>query len=135
MVFETARATVYPWQLDHMGHMNVQFYTARFDEASWHLFANFGLTAAYLREHRRGMAALEQHTFYKRELLAGALIRIASQLDEVKPKVVRFTHRMYDVETAAEVASTTLTAAHVDTDARRAVPFADEIAARLEAAR
>jgi acyl-CoA thioesterase FadM len=52
-----------------------------------------------------------------------------------KPKVVRFTHRMYDVETGAEVASTTLTAAHVDTDARRAVPFADEIAARLEAAR
>ena len=64
--FETARGTVYPWQLDHVGHMNVQFYVARFDEASWQLLANFGLTGSFLR----GMAALEQHIYYKRELLA-----------------------------------------------------------------
>jgi acyl-CoA thioester hydrolase len=132
--FETARGTVYPWQLDHVGHMNVQFYVARFDEASWQLLANFGLTGAYLRDHRRGMAALEQHTYYKRELLAGALLRISSELEEVKPKVVRFTHRMYDVESGEEVASTTITAAHVDTETRRAVPFADDIAARMAAA-
>ena len=111
--------------------MNVQFYVARFDEASWQLLANFGLTGSFLRDNHRGMAALEQHIYYKRELLAGALIRIASELEEVKPKVVRFTHRMYDVETGEEVASTTLTAAHVDTDARRAVPFPDDVAARL----
>ena len=132
--FETARGTVYPWQLDHVGHMNVQFYVARFDEASWQLLANFGLTASFLRDNHRGMAALEQHIYYKRELLAGALIRIASEVEEVKPKVVRFTHRMYDVETGEEVASTTLTAAHVDTKARRAVPFPDDVAARMAAA-
>ena len=132
--FETARGTVYPWQLDHVGHLNVKFYVARFDEASWQLLANFGLTGSFLRENRRGMAALEQHIYYKRELMAGALIRIASEIEEVKAKVVRFTHRMYDVETGEEVASTTLTAAHVDTDARRAVPFPDEVAARMRAA-
>jgi len=133
-IFETARGTVYPWQIDHVGHMNVQFYIARFDEASWQLMANFGLTSSYLREHHRGMGALEQHTYYKRELLAGALIRIASEVEEVKPKVVRFTHRMYDVETGEEVASTTIVAAHLDTEARRAVVFAPDIAAQLAAA-
>jgi acyl-CoA thioester hydrolase len=129
--FETARGTVYPWQLDHVGHMNVQFYVARFDEASWQLLANFGVTSAYLREHHRGMGALEQHTYYRREVLPGALIRITSELEELKPKVVRFTHRMYDVETGEEVASTTITAAHMDTRARRAVPFPDDVAARM----
>ncbi len=133
-VFETARGTVYPWQTDHVGHMNVQFYIARFDEASWQLLANFGLTGAYLRDNRKGMGALEQHTYYRRELLPGALIRIASELEEIKPKVVRFTHRMYDVETGEEVASTTIIAAHMDTQARQAVPFPEDVAARMAAA-
>jgi len=132
--FETARGTVYPWEMDHAGHMNVRFYTARFDEASWQLFANFGVTGGYMRANRRGMAALEQHTYYKRELLAGALIRVASEVEEVQAKVIRFTHRMYDVETGEEVASTTITAAHLDTDARRAVPFPADVADRLAAA-
>jgi len=129
--FETARGTVYPWEMDHAGHMNVRFYTARFDEASWQLFANFGVTGAYMRANRRGMAALEQHTYYKREIHPGTLVRVSSEIEEVKAKVVRFTHRMYDIETEEELASTTITAAHLDTEARRAVAFAPEVAARL----
>ena len=31
----TYRGTVYPWQCDHMGHMNVMWYVGKFDEASW----------------------------------------------------------------------------------------------------
>ena len=33
---ETYRGVVYPWHIDQIGQMNVQFYTARFDEATWH---------------------------------------------------------------------------------------------------
>jgi acyl-CoA thioester hydrolase len=131
---ETYRGAVYPWQLDHIGHMNVQFYTARFDEATWHFFSNLGISSRYLREERRGMAALEQRTRYKRELHAGALVRITSELLEVKPKVVRFIHRMYDAETGEEIADSELTAVHLDTDARRSVPFPPQILARLQAA-
>ncbi len=35
---KTYQGTVYPWNCDHMGHMNVQFYVAKFDEAIWNLF-------------------------------------------------------------------------------------------------
>lgn len=131
---ETYRGAVYPWQLDHVGHMNVQFYTARFDEATWHFFSSLGISSRYLREQRRGMAALEQHTRYKRELHAGALIRITSELLEAGPKVVRFVHRMYDAETGEEIADSELTAVHLDTESRRSTPFPDEIRARLHAA-
>jgi acyl-CoA thioester hydrolase len=130
---ETYRGVVYPWQMDHMDHMNVQFYTARFDEATWHLFAALGMTTRYFKENRRGMAALEQRTLYKRELHAGALIRITSELLETKPKTIRFLHRMYDTENGAEVASTELVGAHIDTEARKAVPFPDDIVRRQAA--
>jgi acyl-CoA thioester hydrolase len=127
---ETYRGVVYPWQMDHMDHMNVQFYAARFDEATWHLFAALGMTTSYFKANRRGMAALEQRTLYKRELHAGALIRITSELLEMKPKTIRFLHRMYDTESGEEVATTELVGAHIDTDARKAVPFAEEIVKR-----
>ena len=127
---ETYRGVVYPWQMDHMDHMNVQFYTARFDEATWHLFAALGMSTSYFKANRRGMAALEQRTLYKRELHAGALIRIASELLEMKPKTIRFLHRMYDTESGEEVATTELVGAHIDTEARKAVPFPQDIVQR-----
>ena len=41
----TQRGTVYPWECDHMGHMNVRWYAAKFDDACWQLLANLALTA------------------------------------------------------------------------------------------
>ncbi len=127
---ETYRGVVYPWQIDHMGHMNVQFYTARFDEATWHLFAALGMTTGYFKANCRGMAALEQRTQYKRELYAGALIRITSELLEMKPKTIRFVHHMYDTESGAEVATSEFVGAHIDTAARKSVPFPEDIVRR-----
>jgi acyl-CoA thioester hydrolase len=127
---ETYRGVVYPWQMDHMEHMNVQFYTARFDEATWHLLAALGMTPGYFKQNRRGMAAVEQRTLYKQELRAGALIRITSEVLEMKPKAIRFLHRMYDTQSGNEVASTELVGVHIDTDTRKAVPFAEDLVKR-----
>jgi acyl-CoA thioester hydrolase len=129
---ETYRGAVYPWQMDHMDHMNVQFYTACFDAATWQLFAALGMTAAYFKSRQRGMAALDMRTLFKRELHAGALIRISSELLEMKPKTIRFLHRMFDTESGEEVATTELVGAHIDTEARKAVPFPQDIVKRQE---
>lgn len=131
---ETHRGVVYPWQIDQIGHMNVQFYTARFDEATWHLCATLGITPGFLRENRRGMAAVDQHTKYKRELHSGALIRICSEVLDIREKTLRIMHRMYDVESGAEAASSELLAVFIDSEARRSVPFPAEIAGRARRA-
>ena len=68
---ETYRGAVYPWHCDHMGHMNVMWYTGKFDEATWQLFGLLGLAPAWLRANARGMAAVEQRTAYQRELGPG----------------------------------------------------------------
>ena len=130
---ETYRGVVYPWHIDQIGHMNVQFYTARFDEATWHFFAALGITPAYLKANGRGMAAVDQHTQYRQELHAGALINITSELLEMKSKTVRFRHRMYNSESGEEVAVTERVGVHMDTAARRSVPIPEEIIARARA--
>jgi acyl-CoA thioester hydrolase len=126
-MIETYRGVVYPSQLDHMGHMNVQWYTAKFDEGTWQLFSAVGITADYIRRTHRGMAALEQLTRYKAEVMAGDLLLIKSRLLEVKDKTLRFIHTMYNVETGGEVATSELVAAHLDRKLRKACPFPAEI--------
>ena len=127
---ETYRGVVYPWHIDQIGHMNVQFYTARFDEATWHFFAALGITPTYLKSNGRGMAAVDQQTQYRQELHAGDLIRITSELPEMKSQTLRVRHRMYNAETGEEVAVTGLVGVHMDTAARRSIALPEEILER-----
>ena len=126
----TGLSIVYPWQCDHMGHMNVMWYTGKFDEATWHLLALIGLIPAYLREQKRGMVAVQQETTYRRELLAGDLIAVHSGVLEIREKVVRFYHEMLNAETRELAAKTTLTGVHLDTESRKSCPFPEEILER-----
>lgn len=126
----TSLGVVYPWQCDHMGHMNVMWYTGKFDEATWHLLALIGLTPSYLRDRKRGMVAVQQETTYKRELVAGDLITIQSGVLEMREKVIRFYHEMLNAETRELAARTTLTGVHLDTESRKSCPFPAEILER-----
>ena len=116
----THRGLVYPWQCDHMGHMNVMWYVGKFDEATWAFFATLGLTPAYLRAADRGMVAVEQTIKYKRELLAGDVLTVHSEALEIKDKSLRFSHEMRNEETGEVVATTELVGVHIDTKLRKA---------------
>jgi acyl-CoA thioester hydrolase len=107
--------------------MNVMWYVGKFDEATWAFFANIGLSPSVLRETKRGMAALDQQISYKREAHAGDTLEIYTRPIEIKAKTIRFAHTMIDCE-SGEVASTTeLLAAHLDTNARKAVEFPQDV--------
>jgi acyl-CoA thioester hydrolase len=123
----TYRGTVYPWQCDHVGHMNIMWYVGKFDEANWNLFAQAGLTPTYLRKSGRGMAAVQQNISYTRELLAGDIVEVKSELLEVGNKSIRFRHEMRNAETGEIAATCEITAVHMDRQARKSAPFADAI--------
>jgi acyl-CoA thioester hydrolase len=127
----TYRGTVYPWHCDHMGHMNVMWYTGKFDEATWQLFGSLGLTPAWLRDSGRGMAAVEQLTEYRRELHAGDLVSIHSRLVEVKAKALRFRHEMRRDDNGEIAAVSTLTGVFLDTALRKACAFPADMEARF----
>jgi acyl-CoA thioester hydrolase len=125
----TYKGTVYPWQCDHVGHMNIMWYVGKFDEANWHLFARLGMTPAYLRDNNRGMAAVQQNISYKRELLAGDIVEVRSRVLEIKDKSLRFVHDMWNTGTNELAASCEITGVHLDRAARKAVPFSDAVRA------
>lgn len=130
MLRETYRGTVYPWQCDHMGHMNVMWYVGKFDEATWQLFHSMGITPSFLRNQGRAMAAVEQRIRYQRELHAGAVVSIRSAFLEVREKVVRFVHEMRNDETGDTAAVCALTGVSIDAKTRKSSPLPDEILKR-----
>lgn len=129
----TYKGVVYPWHCDHMGHMNVMWYTGKFDEATWNLLAEVGITRSYLEQQQAGMAGVQQNTTYKQELMAGDVIEISSRIAEVRDKVVRVEHTMRNVETGAIAATTELTAVHLDRRTRKSSPFPVPVRAALQA--
>jgi len=125
----TYRGSVFPTQCDHMGHMNVQYYVGKFDEGTWNFFNSLGISPTYLRDNNCGMAAVDQHLTYSAELMPGDLISVRTQLIELGGKKIRFRHEMVNGETGKTAATCELLAVHMDTNARKATPFPDDIIA------
>ncbi|MHA1525138.1 MAG: thioesterase family protein [Alphaproteobacteria bacterium] len=129
---ETYKGVVYPWQCDHMGHLNVAHYVGKFDEATWCLFAGVGLDVKHFRENSRGMAALEQHLTYNREVIAGEIVVVRSRWLTASKKVVSFRHEMFGK--GDQLAATCeITAIYMDTARRKSEAFASEINDKLNA--
>jgi acyl-CoA thioester hydrolase len=129
-LLETYRGAVYPWHCDHMGHMNVMWYVGKFDEATWNLFAQIGITAAFLRDNARGMAAVQQDISYRRELLAGDIVAVRSGFLEMRDKVARFVHEMRNAQSGEVAALCLITAVHMDAVARKSTAFPAEVLQR-----
>jgi acyl-CoA thioesterase FadM len=123
----TYRGTVYPSQCDHMGHMNVMWYAAKFDEASWQLLAALGLTAARFKREGIGVAAVDQHIQYKRELHAGDVVTVRSAVLNVSEKSIRLLHEMRNDETGEIAAISILVGVHLDTTSRQARALPSDI--------
>jgi acyl-CoA thioester hydrolase len=126
----TYRGTVYPWHCDHMGHMNVTWYVSKFDEASWQLLAYLGLTMSRFRGEGIGMASVEQHLDYKRELHAGDVISVRSSVLYMSEKSIRIRHDMTNDDSGELVATTVIVGVHLDTTTRRARVFPADVRER-----
>ena len=126
----TYRGMVYPWHCDHMGHMNVMWYTGKFDEACWLFLSTLGLTQARFVQDKTGMAALEQHIEYKSELHAGDAVTIRSTLLEIRQKTIRMQHEMLDDSSGEVAARTTIVGVHIDAQMRRAIALPADVVER-----
>ena len=126
----TYRGTIYPWQCDHMGHMNVMWYVGKFDEASWQMLSMLGMTQSRMRAERAAMVAVEQRLEYKRELHAGDVITIRTSVIEVKDKALRLRHEMWHDETGELAAATEMVGVHLDARTRKARRLPGDVRAR-----
>jgi len=71
-MIELARGSVETWECDQMGHMNVQFYVEKADEALAALAATIGLGPKALAAQGLVLEATDHHVRFLRELRPGA---------------------------------------------------------------
>ena len=126
----TYRGTVYPWHCDHMGHMNVMWYAGKFDEACWQLLGILGLHRSRFAQDGTGMAAVEQHIQYRRELHAGDTVTIQSALLEVKDKSIHMLHKMVHDATGEVAATTVVVGVHIHARMRKAIRLPEDVRQR-----
>jgi acyl-CoA thioester hydrolase len=123
----TYRGIVYPWQCDHMGHMNVMWYASKFDEACWQLLSMLGLNPTRFAEEGTGMAAVEQHIQYRRELRAGHAVTIQSAVLEVKDKSIHMLHKLIEDASGEVAATTVVVGVHIDAMLRKALSIPQDV--------
>jgi acyl-CoA thioester hydrolase len=89
-----------------------------------------GLTPSRFAQGGTGMAAVEQHIQYKRELHAGDAITIQSALLEVKDKSIHMLHKMIDDASGEVAATTVVVGVHIDAIVRRAIRLPQDVRER-----
>lgn len=82
---------VHPWMCDVMGHMNVRHYAGMFDDASFQLL---GQIAEKIPDESFGWADVRSTTDYKREVPAGDLLTIRSQVLKIGRSSITFRQIM-----------------------------------------
>jgi acyl-CoA thioester hydrolase len=127
----TYKGTVYPGQCDHMGHMNVVWYTAKFDEASWAFLSLLGIHATYLRDAGRRMAAVKQTISYRKELYAGDAITVATSLTHLGVTSLHLRHKMYRGCETDPAAISELVAVHLDASTRGGCEFSATLRSKM----
>ncbi len=132
-VVETARGTVHEWQRDHMGHINVRAYMEFFEEACWQFYAMLGLTPSLLRSGAVNLAAVQQNISYQRELYPGDTVAVRTGILELRDKVLRFRHELFNTETGEVSSTCEFTVVCLDPEARKSRPFPAEVAVKAAA--
>lgn len=129
--FETYRAVVFPWNCDHIGHMNVRWYAHHFDDAGFHLWTMAGVSQADMRERNVGVVVAQIKIDYIKEMNAGDLLVIRNAFIHVGNKSVRHLGRMYNADTGELCATQEAIEVFFDPANRVSAPMPDDIRARL----
>lgn len=93
----TYSGVVYPANCDAMGHMNVQYYVAAFDQAMWHLVHSLGYRAEWQNERGEGWADVQHNVSFVKELKVGSLYYVVSRVGSVGNKSLTTVHHLYDM--------------------------------------
>jgi acyl-CoA thioester hydrolase len=130
---ETYKGVVYPWNCDHLGHMNVQHYVAMFDQAGYHLMHAMGFSHDYSVAEGHGPMDVQHTIKYVNEQKAGSLVTVNSGIVDVRPKTYTMFHRMTNTETGVVAATSEIVLINVDLAVRKAAEILPDVRAVLEA--
>lgn len=91
---ETMIAVAHPWFCDTMGHMNVRFYSAIFDDASSVFVSRLGGGVAELSPEHLGWADVRHLIEFRDEVKAGSLLSVSTRVIKIGRTSLTFLHEM-----------------------------------------
>lgn len=131
--FDTHRTIVMPAHCDHYGHMNVRHYAAFFDDAGWHMFAHAGVSLSELNTRGLGSVVATSTIDFHHEIRAGQLALIRGAFTRVGTKSFTYALELYEADSMTHCATQRIVEVCFDTAKRQAVPWPDDVRAKLAA--
>jgi acyl-CoA thioester hydrolase len=113
---ELWRGVAYPWECDHMGHMNVQHHMVKAVEAAGWLQHRIGLAPATAGRERRGLVPSADYLRFHREVRAGDILLGRGAVLEVGDSGLRYALEMIDAATDEVCVTSHVTATHASMD-------------------
>ncbi|ASK34656.1 hypothetical protein CEK62_09815 [Alcanivorax sp. N3-2A] len=104
-MIEVARNSVQTWEIDQMGHMNVQFYLDRAMDGLAALGIHLGIGREYVHRHGQYLAALESHIRFLRERRSGSPFFLRAGVLDVGETTLKVYQEMVET-TSGDVAAT-----------------------------
>lgn len=127
--------TVQPEWVDHNGHMGIRSYTHVFDAGVTQFYRFLGLTRDALRARGHTIFALQETSWFRREVMLDDPLLITSQLvDCDHNKIVTF-HHLRQTRDDYVAALYEIIEIQIDMEQRKPAPFPDETYQHLEAVR
>ena len=117
--------------IDHNGHMNVAFFVLAFDEATDAAYEHWGIGMDYPDRSGCSVFTLGINVDYLGELFEGDAIRVETTLVDFDAKRIHYFHRMIETDGGKLVATNECLCMNVDLTARKATPFAADVAEKL----
>lgn len=127
----TYSGVVYPANCDAMGHMNVQYYVAAFDQAMWHLVHVLGYRTEWQKERGEGWADVQHNVTFSKELAVGSLFYVESAVSNVGGKSLTTFHRLFDMD-GQLCASNEIKSVYFDLAERKGLVLPDGIRSNAE---
>ncbi len=127
------RETIPAEYMDAMGHMNVRWYMALYDQATWAFFDAIGMSADYRRKYDAGAFALRHFLNYFSEVRLGHIVALHTRVLGRSDKRFHFMHFMVDETTGSLASVFESLGTHADLKQRKSAPFPAFIADALDA--
>ena len=121
----TYRGTVFPWEVDTVGHFTVAYYFDRLADATLAALDALRLGPAYMASAGCGCITVDCHVRYLHELRAGDVLHIESAVVNVGPTGVTLGHKLFDSDTGVLCATFEQETVHRALGGREAVPLPD----------
>jgi acyl-CoA thioester hydrolase len=130
---ELVRGVVFPWNCDHLGHMNVRWYAHHFDDAGFHMWSINNIPQSDLHDRGVYVVVAQIKIEFVSEMKAGELLVVKGGFSRVGNKSVTHVMRMINADTGRLTATQESVEVFFNPETRKSAPMPDDIRARLSA--